>query len=311
MRLSNLRRMKKETYVGIFLAVIVAMLFGMYPPSIRAVYMEGGNIAFAIIAAAGARASLLTGYCVFTKKPMFQTREDIKQAIIGGLCQAFSGCATMAALSFTPAPIVIMVIFTHTLMLLFFMVWKGEVKADFITLATTLAALIGLGFVLDVWHKQPLTNIGGIILAFLAALATVGRMYVYGHQTRERNPAVVGSENLLMAAIFTLPVLAVQTPHAPSSIAGFGWTFLACGASALAAFLMFYGISFMGSFRWSLFSKVEPIFTALFSVLLIHEILKPHQYFGMIIVAGSLIAYQITHKPQNASPVAEAEAEPL
>ena len=307
-----MKRFSASDRFGIFLAMVVAMLFGMYPPSIRGLYADGGNITFAIIVAACARASILTCHCLLTKKPMFQTREDIIQAMIGGVCQAFSGCATMVALSFTPAPIVIMVIFTHTLMLLFFMIWKGEVKLDSVTLTTTVAALVGLSFVLDIWHTQSAKNLWGIAIAFGAALSTVGRMYVYGRQTRERNPAVVGAENLLMAAIFTLPVMWVQIPHAPASAAGYGWAALACSASALAAFLMFYGISFMGSFRWSLFSKAEPIFTALFSVILIHEILKPYQYAGMVIVAGSLIVYQWTHKPQLPVPaVVAAETQPL
>ena len=56
---------------------------------------------------------------------------------------------------------------------------------------------------------------------------------------------------------------------------------------------MFYAISLLGSFDYSLLSKIEPVFTALFSFLLLGEILKPLQYLGMVIVLGSLAMYQI------------------
>jgi drug/metabolite transporter (DMT)-like permease len=56
---------------------------------------------------------------------------------------------------------------------------------------------------------------------------------------------------------------------------------------------MFFGLALIGSFRWSLFSKVEPIFTSLFAVWFIHEHLSPHQYFGIAIVIGSLITFSL------------------
>ncbi|MES2208533.1 MAG: DMT family transporter [Pseudomonadota bacterium] len=278
--------------LGLFLAITAAVLFGIVPCAVRAVYADGGNAIFMMIVSIWARALGLLGYCIVMNKPMFQTREDCQQAVVGGVMQAFSSCGVMTALIFMPATLVIMVLMTHSLMLLFFLVWKGEVKLDAMTLITIIAALLGLSLVLDIWHKQPIENLWGIGIAFAAACAIVVRMYVYGKQTLERNPAVVGAENFLVAAIITLLVLVFKAPHLPNSITSYAWVALGCIATALATFMMFYGISLLGSFTWSLYSKLEPIFTALFSAWFIHEILKPHQYGGMLIVVTSLVVYQ-------------------
>jgi drug/metabolite transporter (DMT)-like permease len=211
--------------IGIALAILAAVLFGVFPAGVRAVYADGGNVVFVMIATIWSRATGLTLYCLIKRKPMFNTAEDRRQALIGGVCQAFSSSATMTALTFMSGPLVIMVLFTHTLMLLMLLVWKGDIKFDASILGTTVAALIGLSIVLDIWHTQPPNNLWGIGCAFAAAMAIVVRMYVYGRQTRERNPAVVGAENFLVAAILTLVVLffkAPQLPHSPESYAWLG-----------------------------------------------------------------------------------------
>lgn len=153
--------------------------------------------------------------------------------------------------------------------------------------------MAGLSIVLDLWHHQSINSIWGIILVFIAALATVSRMYVFGHQTKERHPIVVGAENFLITAILITFTVLYALPHPPITILGATYTVSGCIALVLATFGMFYGISLLGSFQWSLFSKLEPVFTALSSALFLKEFLKPAQYLGIFVVVGSLLIYQI------------------
>jgi drug/metabolite transporter (DMT)-like permease len=81
----------------------------------------------------------------------------------------------------------------------------------------------------------------------------------------------------------------MQLPVTPM---GFTWLAVASGSLSLATFAMFYGVSLLGAFRYSLFAKMEPVFTSLFSVWFLGEILKPQQYIGIGIVIGSLVLYQ-------------------
>ena len=124
-------------------------------------------------------------FCLLTRRPIFRTREDTRQAITGGFFQAVSIITLYMALEFLPGPLVIIILFTHTLMLLFYLAWRREIKLDRFTVLTTLTALGGLSLVLNIWQKQPIANIWGIMLALVAALATVSRLYVFGHQTQD------------------------------------------------------------------------------------------------------------------------------
>jgi drug/metabolite transporter (DMT)-like permease len=210
------------------------------------------------------------------------------------------------SLLYIPGPLAIIIVFTHTLMLLFFMAWRGEIKLDVLNIMTTISALFGLTLVLDIWHLQSKTHWIGMGLAFITALSAVSRFYVYGKQTRERHPIVVGAENFLVAAILTLLVLLFQTPKLPSSMSGYAFVIVSCASIAFANFCMFYAISILGSFQYSLMAKLEPIFTSLFSVLLLKEILGLHQYFGIGLVVGSLAGYQfLRHKTYSKTPLIE------
>ncbi|MFA4994735.1 MAG: DMT family transporter [Bdellovibrionales bacterium] len=288
------RVLKKHPHrAGLVFAILAAITFGVYPPVVRALYADGGNAIFMVLGATWARALSMALYCILTHAPLFRTREDKKQALIGGAFQTCSVFSVMLALFYLPGPIVIIIIFSHTIMLLFFMAWRGEIKLNSVNIATTILALLGLTLVLDLWHAQPAANWIGMAFAFITALVAVGRLYVYGKQTQKRKPIVVGAENFLVAAVLTLPALFFQTPHLPATLMGDVYALAGCLSVIFGSFFMFWGIGLLGSFQYSLMCKVEPIFTSIFSVILLNEILSVHQYVGIALTVGSLVAYQL------------------
>jgi drug/metabolite transporter (DMT)-like permease len=293
--------MQNKLRTGMIVAMIAGVLFGLFPASLRASYLEGATSAFAIILTTWVRALSMTAFCAATRTPLFPTRSIAKQAVVGGFFQCISIFGIVGALAYIPGPLVIIIVFSHTLMLLFFMAWRGEIKLDIVNIATTVIALIGLSMVLDIWHTQAHAKLIGMALAFMSALATVSRLYVYEHQTKDRNPIAVGAENFLVAAVLSFGIMFFQPPHAPTSLVGYLYTAAGCVSLTGGTFCMFYGISLLGSFQWSLFSKIEPVFTAIFSVLILKEVLAVYQYAGIAIVIGSLLAYQIIRQRQNTS----------
>lgn len=285
--------------LGMVCALISAILYGLWPPCARGVYAEGGNATLVMLVNTFLRAVVMGLFCVVKKQRLFATRTDFRQGLFGGLFQALAVIGIYKATEYLPGPVAIIIIFSHTLMLLFFMAWRREIKLDVITVSSTIIALIGLTFVVDVWHHQSGGHLIGILCAFGAAIATVMRLYVFGQQTKDRHPIVVGAENFISASVFLLPFIFIELPQLPTSRLGYGYLTLGSTTSVVATFSMFYGISLLGAFRYSLLLKMEPLFTALFSIFLIGEILKPQQYLGMIFVIGSLVLYQVFDHRRN------------
>lgn len=286
--------------LGLLLTVITAVLYGFYPSAIRTVYAEGGNTVFVILATTFTRMLVLLGFTHYAGQRIFQTKTDVRNAITGGFLQALTIIGIFASLVYLPGPLVIIIVFTHTLMLLFYMAARGEMKLTANALFASVVALLGLSFVLDIWHPQSLNWIG-IGLAFASALGTGARMYFYGHLTRSRPPAVVGAESFIVACLLVLLCLTVQMPTLPHTPAALAWAVAGCLSIGLATLSMLYALSLLGTFQTSLLAKMEPLFTAIFAALLIGELLKPTQYAGMALVLASLAAYQwIDHRKQKA-----------
>jgi drug/metabolite transporter (DMT)-like permease len=292
----------KPRTLGLLISVACAMVFGLWPSCVRAAYADGANPAFAILITTAARALTLYLFCLLTHKPVFTARDTTKLAVRGGFFQAVALITALASLAYIPGPVALTLCFTHTIMLLFFLAWRGEAKLDALTVFATLAALVGLTFVVNLWSATGQVSPIGIGLALLSAVATMSRLYVFGQMTKTRNPAVVGAETFLMALAFIIVTMLFKAPHLPASLAGWGWIALGSASLAVGTFGMFYAIALIGSFQFSLLLKMEPVFTALFAMLLIHEKLGLGQYAGIAMVVGSLATYQvIEHKLKNVS----------
>lgn len=285
--------MPQNLRLGILVAVASAVFFGVYPAAARFVYNDGGNASFMALLTTGTRALALLAFCFLTSKKLFKRREDTRQGAIGGFFQAVSVLGIFFALNYIPGPVMIIIVFTHTLILLFVLAWKGEAKLDAMTVLSAIVAMIGLSFVLDLWTQKHDYNWVGMALAFMSSLATATRLYVYGKEMKTRNPAVVGAENFVFAVLFLLPIIFYSMPTLPHSATALVLGFAGALAQAAATFGMFYGIALLGSFRFSMFLKLEPIFTALFSIVIMHELLLAQQYMGIALVVGSLVAYQM------------------
>jgi drug/metabolite transporter (DMT)-like permease len=298
MNFSNIQEKHRKT-LGLVIAFVCAILFGLWPTGARGAYANGVNYIFLLVFTICLRAFSLVAFCLLTRQPLFQSKFNVREGIVSGFFQFVQTFCIYKSLEFLTGPLAIIILFSHSLMLLFFMAWRKEIKLSAITVVTTAVALGGLSFALDLWHKQEIKNIIGFVYAFIAATATVGRLYVWNHLTKKYHPIVIGAECFTFAALFSLLVLLFDAPHLPINMLGWEYVWLGVIPVIVGSFGLFYGISLLGSFEWSLFSKLEPVFTAIFSGLFLHEILKPSQYGGIVIVASSLVIYQIISKKQN------------
>jgi len=283
----------RRQVLGVALTLFSALTYSFYPSASRAVYAQGGNAAFMILVATGARAIGLSLYCLLKQKPLFKEKGTGKITFTGGFLQALTNIAIFCALAFMPGPIVITITFTSTLMLLGMLIIRGEVKASANNIGAALVSLLGVTIVLDLWSTDAAYQLMGIALAFGAALASAWRMYLYNHQLKKRDPIVVGAETFLIAFVFILPFMFFSLPQLPAETSGYVWAFAGCLSLIISSFAMFYGIAMIGSFQYSLMLKSEPIFTALLSAWLLNEVLSTSQYAGMGIVIASLAAYQL------------------
>lgn len=284
---------------GVTITILSAIAFGLYPAAAKMAYANGANASFAIIVTTFARALALALFCLATAKPLSPTLHERRTVISGGFFQALSIFGIIGSLAYLPGPVTIIIMFTHTIMLLLFMAYLGELKLTRVAVLTTLSALLGVSMVVDVWHNFYNLSLIGVSLALLAAVATMSRLYVFGKQVQNTDPAVVGARVFSVATVFTLLLVPVIPPLPPTTSTGYLWIALCCLSLVLGTFGMFYAIAKSGAFKFSLMIKLEPVFTALFSLLIANELLNSYQYIGMAVVIGSLVSFQLLQPPKT------------
>ena len=194
---------------------------------------------------------------------------------------------------YLPPPVAIVILFTSTIMLLFFQWFKKEIEVNKWLFVTTALCLLGITLVVDVWNIDPNAEMIGYILISVGAVASASRLYMFSQMVKNKPPPVVGAETFIFASLFLILLLFYDFPLGPQTIQGYGWALLSAISGSVATLFMFYGIKKAGAFHYSLYNKLEPVFGSILSAILISEILKPSQYFGMIIVIASLVFYQI------------------
>ena len=281
---------------GLIVAALTALAFGLYPPSAKMAYRAGANPTFLIITTTFFRGIALGLYCLIAKKPVLPVGREWFSYTLVGFIQSVSIFGIIGSLLYLPGPVTITLIFTHTLMLLLFLAYRGEAVLNKISVVATVCALFGVSLVVDVWHNLNNLSLVGISLALLGAVATASRLYVFGKQLRDSDPETVGARTFLIAFLFTLTLLFFNTPIGPESSQGQIWVGLCCLSLILGTFAMFHGIALLGSFQFSLMVKLEPAFTAIFSILIVNEVLSAYQYVGMVLVIASLVIYQCYDK---------------
>lgn len=141
-------------------------------------------------------------------------------------------------------------------------------------------------------------NIRGIVLLALAVFSATGYNLLLGRLLGAYNPVNIVTIQNLIGSLLLLPVFLItdfnHLTHSSFSFRNFIpiielAVFASCGAFILFA----YSIKKMGVTRANTFTNCIPIFTALFSFLVLGDKMTSQNIFGMIIVIAGLFMSQI------------------
>ena len=166
----SLRKLS-PSHLGLLIVLGASASYGLSPTASRAVYADGGNATLVALTMMWVRALALMFFSLGIGKKLFVTRQDLKESFVGGFFQTISIFGFIFALVYLPSPVVSIILHSYTLLLLFFMGWRGEIKLNFVTIVVTLATLGGLILVIDPFHTQSAVRLIGAAMAFTAALA--------------------------------------------------------------------------------------------------------------------------------------------
>jgi len=229
------------------------------------------------------------------------TAAQRKSTVVFGVCQnAIYLGAYFVAMQTVPASVAAIIASTMPLMvaLLGWLAFGDKVRP--LGLAGLVAGLVGVALIMGTRLQGGADPFGiGLCLIGVLALA-VATLTVRGAASGGNVLMIVGLQMLVGAAVLGVVAVATETwsvSWTPRLIAAFGYTTIVPGLAA--TWVWFTLVNRIGAVRAATFHFLNPFFGVAIAALVLGEALRPLDVVGVMIVAGGILAVQVSRRPAS------------
>ena len=162
-------------------------------------------------------------------------------------------------------------------------------------------SFFGVIFMLVNRNLELTISVKGVIFLFSAVLVAVAYSISLRKLTLLYKPLTITFVQNVIGMIYFLPMVFIMEKVTPSNIMGFSHyilPLLSLGvfASSVAYTLWAFAFSKLGAAKANIYSNLIPVFTAIFSCIIIGENLTLQKILGILLVIGGLILSQLKFK---------------
>ncbi len=283
---------RQQQLVGASMVVVSAAAIGIVPTLARLAY-DGGSITITVITARSIFSAAVSFLVVILldPKPGISPRSLVISLGLGVL-YAILLYALLAAVTYLPVNMVMLIFFLHPLMIGLASVLAGHEAWSLTRLAALVGAAVGLslavGFCLD---NLDLT---GMALAFVAAAIAAVVITGGAIAMRDSDSLVVTNYMMLGSALvlgpFSLLHGGMELPITSGGWLGFAGVAL---AHTIGTLTFFAAIPLLGAVRAAMITNLEPVLGILFAMLVLGERVTLAQGTGMVMVVGSIFLLEL------------------
>jgi drug/metabolite transporter (DMT)-like permease len=224
------------------------------------------------------------------------TRAQWRATLIFGLCQnALYLGLNFVAMTRVEASLAAIIASTMPLMVAFFGWALFREKLRPAALIGLICGVIGVGIIMGSRISGG-TDIGYVGLCFIAALAlTIATLSVRGAATGGNVMMIVGMQMFVGSALLAVSALMFETWTVnwnPRLIGAFAYTTLVPGV--LATWIWFWLVGRIGAVKAATFHFLNPFFGVAIAALFLGERLGAADIIGVMIIAGGILAVQLS-----------------
>jgi drug/metabolite transporter (DMT)-like permease len=168
-------------------------------------------------------------------------------------------------------------------------------------IAGFIISFFGVIFMLLNKNLELTVSAKGVIFLFSAVMVAVAYSISLRKLTLLYKPLTITFVQNVIGMIYFIPMVFIMEKVTPSNIMGFGHyilPLLSLGvfASSVAYTLWAFAFSKLGAAKANIYSNLIPVFTAIFSCIIIGENLTIQKILGILLVIGGLILSQLKFK---------------
>lgn len=225
-------------------------------------------------------------------------RAQWRAALIFGLCQnALYLGLNFVAMQWVEASLAAIIASTMPLMVAFFgwVLFGDRVRP--LGLAGLVAGVVGVALIMGA-RLGGGVDLTGMALCFVAALAlTAATLSVRGAASGGNVMMIVGLQMFVGAAVLAVAALLFEdwdVNWTPRLVGAFAYTTLVPGV--MATWVWFWLVGRIGAVKAATFHFLNPFFGVAVAALLLGERLQPMDVVGVAIIAGGILAVQLSRQ---------------
>ena len=292
------------------LAIYAAIIFSMIFWSFSFIWTNIALRSFTVITLLESR--LLVSIVVmflfgkFTRQLQMPRREDIKWFLLLAFFEPFlyfiGETYGLKRISPTIASVMIATIPLFAPFSAYFLL-KEKVSVP--NIVGILVSFAGIVSIVTVGSNQATATDGvGVLLIALAVLSAIFYATVLKKLAAHYKGITLITAQIIIGFVYFLPLfLGIEAPHLHEIV----WradsiacvVLLAVFASSIAFVLFAEAVRRIGVARSNVFCNLLPVLTAIFSALILHEVLPAQQIVGMLVVIAGLFVSQLSRKSRK------------
>ena len=241
---------------------------------------------------------VLGGLQLASGRSVMLPRRSIPTTLWLGLCILMMSVGYLSSVAYISVSLAVLVLYTYPLMVGVASPLLGRERMTWIKALCLVGAFAGLAIA----SSKGFGSLDWRGIAFgLGAAAGISGIALFGGQAMAKaHPFAMNAwMNLWVAAVVRLYLLTSGGPQFPASATGWLATLAVCLCYTLGILFMFLGLMLIPPARSALTMNLEPLFSTLAAILLLHEAVSARQWFGMAMLLIFLAISTLSGMPRR------------
>ena len=246
----------------------------------RIAYESGSNPATQVFLRSLCMMLVMGGLQLALSRSLMLPRRTILTTIVFGLCILVMSFGYLSSVFYISVSLAVLLLYTYPLMVGVASPLLGRELMTWMKALCLIGAFVGL--VVASWDGFGTLDWRGIVFA-LAAAGSISVIALFGGAAMSRaHPFVMNAwMNIWVVLAVGVYLMATGGAQMPQSAAGWLATLAVCICYTLGILFLFLGLMLISPAQSALTMNLEPLFSTIAAILLLHEAVALRQWFGL------------------------------
>lgn len=270
---------------GTIYAIISALCFGIMPIFAIKAYSFGMSVYTLLVLRFSISSLLFFIFLIWKKTTLKIGKKDCKLLfLLGGVLFTLLSVLHFESLKYLTSSMAVLLLFSFPIFVSIFSFFIYKEKLKIQSIIALLFTFISMIFLLGVSFQD--INMKGVFLALLAAIVYALYM-ILGKKVTDTNSPVVTSTYVTLFAALGVILIGLIRNELHWNFSSNAWIYVFCIvviSTIIGEITLFKSLQILNSTNVSMISMVEPIFTSIFGLLFLQEVMQPLQLLGGLFI---------------------------